>query len=77
MENQKSNSKESVVIRNKIKIFQQELGEATAKLGASVGIGYSHSPSILFDDLLNAADQACYKAKSEGKGIVCLKEVTD
>lgn len=61
-------------ILDKIKYFQQELKQTTVKLGASIGIGYSYT-SIEYSDLLKAADQACYKAKNDGKGMICLKEI--
>lgn len=60
-------------IIDKISTFQQKLKHDT-KLGASIGIGYSNK-NRKFDNLLCAADQACYQAKSGGKGNICLKEI--
>ena len=52
--------------------FQFELGESSFGLGASVGI--SISADGYFDDasLLEAADEACYRAKRAGKGRAML-----
>ncbi|MDX1451126.1 MAG: diguanylate cyclase [Oleiphilaceae bacterium] len=46
-----------------------------SQLGASIGIGYSRHHSIKYEALLVAADRACYQAKHQGKGKVCLQEV--
>jgi len=58
---------------DKISDFQKTLA-LTTKLGASIGIGYSCKFKS-FNALLKAADQACYQAKAEGKGNICLKEI--
>jgi diguanylate cyclase (GGDEF)-like protein len=60
-------------IINRILDFQKKYDSKT-KLGASIGIGYSfnHPP---YNILLKAADQACYQAKSDGKGDFRLQEI--
>jgi diguanylate cyclase (GGDEF)-like protein len=60
-------------IIEKIATFQQF--EHSQDLGASIGIGYSNQKQN-FNDLLSAADKACYQAKKSGKGSICLKEVS-
>lgn len=62
-------------ILNKIKAFQHELDHSDAILGASMGIGFSNAADVEFETLLKAADQACYKAKTEQRGSVCLQQV--
>ena len=61
-------------ILTKIYQFQNESNHATLKLGASVGIGYSLDPTVSYESLLKAADQACYQAKRDNKGSICLLE---
>lgn len=55
-----------------IQLYQGSLNEQESGLGASIGIGYSSNPTIKFDDLLRAADKACYEAKNQGKGRISI-----
>lgn len=61
-------------IIDEIAIFQLQF-EHSPELGASIGIGYS-SDKQDYNDLLRAADQACYQAKANGKGSICLQEIS-
>lgn len=47
----------------------------TAALGASIGIAYSTQAKTSFSDLFKLADQACYRAKRQGKGQLCIDEL--
>lgn len=55
--------------------FQQSFNDKDIMLGASVGIGYSAEKLPEFETMLQAADKACYQAKSEGKGKICIEKV--
>ena len=55
--------------------FQTSFQEEDVMFGASVGIGYSTEKTPNFDAMLKAADKACYQAKADGKGKICLEEV--
>jgi len=62
-------------ILKKIDNFQKTIKETNTTLGASIGIGYSKLQDISYGQLLQKADQACYKAKNSGKGQICYKEL--
>ncbi len=62
-------------IMNRLKGFEETRPIENVKLGASIGISYTRNSDAPYDTMLRAADQACYRAKSKGKGIVELEEV--
>lgn len=64
---------EKVLLR--IAHFQTSFQEEDIMFGASVGIGYSTEKTPNFDAMLKAADKACYQAKADGKGKICIQEV--
>jgi len=63
-------------ILKQIDSFHKTMTEANTTLGASIGIGYSQLHEIPYCQLLQKADQACYKAKQSGKGKICLEELS-
>jgi len=60
-------------IQNRLQAFQESTNRTTAPLGASIGISYTRRHKIDFDEMLLAADKACYEAKKAGKGQVVLQ----
>jgi len=69
---------DAVIIGDKILSAIRDFGTGLipggSPLGASVGIGYTTNPDLSYTDLLKVADQACYRAKREGKGKVCIQD---
>ena len=69
---------DAVVIGNKILNAVSEFGDGLVgdnpALSASIGIGYTRNQELSYASLLKVADQACYRAKREGKGKVCIQE---
>ncbi len=53
---------------------QLSLAEGVPRVGASIGISYSESGLEHFEELMRAADQACYEAKRTGKGRICVRD---
>ena len=66
---------EKILVR--IAHFQKDFLEEDIMFGASIGIGFSNNNDCSFDNLLKAADKACYQAKTEGKGRTCIEEASD
>ena len=64
-------------ILDKINHFQNTMKETPSVLGASIGIAFTKGNKTTYEDMLRAADQACYEAKSNGKGSICLKGLVD
>lgn len=63
-------------VLDRIQDFNNNMNhEFEPSLGASIGIGYSDDQEVSFSQLLQAADQACYKAKHAGKGKIFQKKV--
>jgi len=60
-------------ILDKINEFQHTMKETSSVLGASIGIAFTKGNQTSYESMLRGADQACYQAKSNGKGTICLK----
>ena len=69
---------DAVVIGDKIlsaiSDFRTGLIPGGSPLSASIGVGYTTNRDLSYTDLLKVADQACYRAKREGKGKVCIQD---
>ena len=55
--------------------FQTSFHEEDVMFGASIGIGYSPEEKPNYEAMLQAADKACYQAKAQGKGKICIEPV--
>jgi diguanylate cyclase (GGDEF)-like protein/PAS domain S-box-containing protein len=58
------------VARKMLAMLEEPMATAagTCRIGASIGVAVAGGASITADDLLEAADAACYEAKRRGKG---------
>lgn len=69
-----SNSTTKQIVAEKIQknilLSQEMVDESTPIVSASIGIGYSENKKIHYQNLLSAADEACYDAKRTTKGTV-------
>lgn len=62
-------------IQTTINHFEQD-DHPAATLGASIGIAYSQNTLPPFEQLFKLADQACYRAKKQGRGQISIQELT-
>jgi len=65
-------------ILEKINEFKLSMKESPATLGASIGIAFARGGNqTSYEQMLSAADHACYDAKQQGKGTISLQGLVD